>query len=101
VVARPDEIKGSALVAFVVLRSDVKPENIPDLPEILRAFVAKHIGPIAKPDEVRITSGLPKTRSGKIMRRLLREIVTSGVTTGDITTLEDMTVLAALRQDDE
>ncbi len=101
VVARPDEIKGSALVAFVVLRADVKPEYVAALPEILRAFVAKQIGPIAKPDEVRITGGLPKTRSGKIMRRLLREIVTSGVTTGDVTTLEDMTVLAALRQDDE
>jgi acetyl-CoA synthetase len=101
VVARPDPIKGHALVAFVVLRQGAETKNLNGLPEVLRNWVAKQIGPIAKPDEIRITGGLPKTRSGKIMRRLLREIITNGTTSGDVTTLEDMAVLAALRQDEE
>jgi acetyl-CoA synthetase len=103
VVAKPDEIKGSALVAFVTLKTQVSSSN-PDLEKIkeeLRAWVSKEIGPIAKPDEIRFTEALPKTRSGKIMRRLLREMVTTGKTTGDTSTLEDFSVLEKLRASDE
>jgi acetyl-CoA synthetase len=103
VVARPDDLKGSALVAFVTLKSHVTAEN-PDLEKIkeeLRNWVSKEIGPIAKPDEIRFAEALPKTRSGKIMRRLLREMVTTGKTTGDTSTLEDFSVLEKLRTADE
>ncbi len=103
VVARPDDLKGSALVAFVTLKAAVAAKN-PDLPklqEILRAWVSKEIGPIAKPDEIRFADALPKTRSGKIMRRLLREMVTTGKTSGDTSTLEDFSVLEKLRASDE
>src|SRR5580692_5612242 len=87
VVGRPDALKGQALVAFVTPRSDV---NVtPALKEELRGHVATQIGPIAKPDDIRFTDALPKTRSGKIMRRLLREIATNGEVKGDTTTLED------------
>lgn len=96
VVARPDEVKGNALVAFVVLKRGEMPSE--QLRQELREHVAKEIGPIAKPDEIRFTDALPKTRSGKIMRRLLREIVTSGKIRGDITTLEDREVVEKLRQ---
>ncbi|HZV11656.1 MAG TPA: acetate--CoA ligase, partial [Candidatus Kapabacteria bacterium] len=99
VVARPDEIKGQALVAFVTLKSGNAPSN--DLKEILRAHVSKEIGPMAKPDDIRFAEGLPKTRSGKIMRRLLREIATSGEVKGDVSTLEDYSVIAQLRNDEE
>ncbi|MBI2606748.1 MAG: acetate--CoA ligase [Deltaproteobacteria bacterium] len=109
VVAKPDDIKGSALVAFVTLKADAAKAalgngRVHHLKEELRAWVAKEIGPIAKPDEVRFTDALPKTRSGKIMRRLLREVVTGSVKTGvkgDTTTLEDFSVLEKLRQGDE
>lgn len=102
VVARPDEIKGNALVAFVTLKnkSDAS-DTAQDIKELLRAHVAKEIGAIAKPDEIRLTEALPKTRSGKIMRRLLREVASGGVVTGDTTTLEDYSVLEKLREDDE
>ncbi len=99
VVARPDEIKGNALVAFVTLKSGTTAS--PELAEALRIHVGKEIGPIAKPDEIRFTDALPKTRSGKIMRRLLREIVTGGIATGDVTTLEDSGVLERLRRIEE
>ena len=92
-------MKGNALVAFVTLKASATPT--PALAEELRAHVAREIGPIAKPDEIRFTEMLPKTRSGKIMRRLLREIVTSGVATGDVTTLEDAGVLERLRAGEE
>ncbi|MBC8125192.1 MAG: acetate--CoA ligase, partial [Candidatus Kapabacteria bacterium] len=101
VVARPDELKGHALVAFVSLKSSAKGANTDKLREELRALVAKEIGHIAKPDEVRFAESLPKTRSGKIMRRLLREIVTGGGVTGDVSTLEDMSVLERLHKGDE
>jgi acetyl-CoA synthetase len=108
VVARPDEIKGNALVAFVTIKLSVKSNsvdaNTPDLnlmKEELKKWVAQEIGPIAKPDEIRFADALPKTRSGKIMRRLLREMVTTGLTTGDTSTLEDFSVLEKLRLDDE
>jgi acetyl-CoA synthetase len=61
----------------------------------------KEIGALARPDEIRFTDALPKTRSGKIMRRLLREIATSGTVDGDVTTLEDFSVLEKLRTEEE
>jgi acetyl-CoA synthetase len=72
-----------------------------DLKEELRNHVAKHIGAIAKPDEVRFAEALPKTRSGKIMRRLLKEIASGANVTGDTTTLEDFSVLAKLAAPEE
>lgn len=98
VVARPDDIKGSAIVAFVTLESGKTPSLL--LKEELRNHVAQEIGHIAKPDEIRFTDTLPKTRSGKIMRRLLREIATSGSVMGDVSTLEDFSVLEKLRDED-
>lgn len=97
VVTRPDEVKGNALVAFVSLTSSAKGANLDKLREELRTHVAKEIGHIAKPDEIRFADSLPKTRSGKIMRRLLREIVAGGGVSGDISTLEDSGVLERLR----
>jgi acetyl-CoA synthetase len=99
VVGRPDELKGSAIVAFVTLQSG--DGGGPELKDELRAHVAKEIGGLAKPDDIRFTDALPKTRSGKIMRRLLREIAASGVIAGDVTTLEDFSVLEKLRTDEE
>jgi acetyl-CoA synthetase len=94
VVGRPDEIKGQGVCAFVTLKSKVEPT--PALKTELREHVGKHIGAIAKPDEVRFAEALPKTRSGKIMRRLLKEIASGSKVTGDTTTLEDFSVLASL-----
>jgi acetyl-CoA synthetase len=99
VVGKPDEIKGTAVVGFVSLERGVEPKD--SLREELRQHVAKEIGPVARPDEVRFAAALPKTRSGKIMRRLLRDVAAGRETTGDTTTLEDFSVLAALRQDEE
>jgi acetyl-CoA synthetase len=99
VVGRPDEIKGQGVVAFVTVKSGVKATAT--LRDALRAHVAKVIGPIAKPDEIRFAEALPKTRSGKIMRRLLKEIAGGGSVTGDTTTLEDFGVLTKLRQNED
>jgi acetyl-CoA synthetase len=99
VVARPDELKGQAIAAFVTLESQYQPSA--ELKDELRAWVAKEIGSLAKPDDIRFTEALPKTRSGKIMRRLLRELATSGDIQGDTTTLEDFAVIARLRENDE
>lgn len=99
VVARPDELKGSGIVAFVTLEGTHKATDT--LKEELRKHVAKEIGALARPDEIRFSDQLPKTRSGKIMRRLLREIATSGVVAGDVTTLEDFSVLEKLRTEEE
>jgi len=99
VVGRPDEIKGQAVVAFVTLKGGVKPDE--DLRKSLRNHVAHSIGAIAKPDDIRFAEALPKTRSGKIMRRLLKEIAGGGAVTGDTTTLEDFGILARLRSTDE
>jgi acetyl-CoA synthetase len=99
VVGRPDELKGTALVAFVTLKKGVAPT--PELKKELSAHVTKEIGAIARPDEIRFAEGLPKTRSGKIMRRLLRDVAGGKQTTGDVTTLEDLNVLAALRSNEE
>jgi len=94
VVGRPDELKGQSVVAFVTVKGGVVVSN--SLKEELRAHVGIHIGAIAKPDEVRFAEALPKTRSGKIMRRLLKEVASGKVVTGDTTTLEDLGVLAKL-----
>ncbi len=94
VVGRPDEIKGQAVVAFVTLKSGVRPTK--ELAQQIRNHVAHSIGAIAKPDDIRFTETLPKTRSGKIMRRLLKEIAGGGAVTGDTTTLEDFAVLTRL-----
>jgi len=99
VVGRPHEMKGQAIAAFVTLESGH--EASPELKEELRAWVAKEIGALARPDDLRFTDQLPKTRSGKIMRRLLRELATNGDIKGDVTTLEDFTVIAKLREQDE
>jgi acetyl-CoA synthetase len=99
VVARPDELKGSAIVAFVTLEGSQTPSD--QLNAELRAHVVKEIGALARPDDLRFTDVLPKTRSGKIMRRLLREIATSGSVAGDVTTLEDFSVLEKLRAGEE
>lgn len=99
IVARPDDLKGSAIIAFVTLEGSHRPS--PELNAELRAHVTKEIGALARPDEIRFTDMLPKTRSGKIMRRLLREIATSGTVAGDVTTLEDFSVLEKLRADEE
>jgi acetyl-CoA synthetase len=99
VVPRPDELKGSAIVAFVTLEGTQTPS--PALNQELREHVVKEIGALARPDEIRFSDALPKTRSGKIMRRLLREIATSGTVAGDVTTLEDFSVLEKLRAEEE
>jgi acetyl-CoA synthetase len=99
VVARPDDLKGSAIVAFVTLEGSHIASDA--LGQELRAHVSREIGALARPDDIRFTDALPKTRSGKIMRRLLREIATSGSVAGDVTTLEDFSVLEKLRADEE
>jgi acetyl-CoA synthetase len=99
VVGRPDDIKGQAITAFVTLQMGNEPTDA--LKDELRTWVGKEIGSLAKPDDIRFTDSLPKTRSGKIMRRLLRELAAGGEVKGDVTTLEDLSVLAKLRQDEE
>jgi acetyl-CoA synthetase len=98
VVGRPDEMKGQAVVAFVTLKGSATPSA--GLKTELRDHVGVHIGAIAKPDEVRFAEALPKTRSGKIMRRLLKEIAGGKTVTGDTTTLEDFSVLAKLSEEE-
>lgn len=95
VVGRPDEIKGQGVVAFVTVKTGVPTSK--ELALELRNHVAKEIGAIAKPDDIRFAATLPKTRSGKIMRRLLKEIVSSGEVKGDVTTLEDFNAVASLQ----
>lgn len=99
VVGRPDELKGQAIAAFVTLEGGRTGGE--ELKNELRAHVAKEIGALAKPDDIRFTDALPKTRSGKIMRRLLREIASGATVAGDVTTLEDLSVLEKLREDEE
>jgi acetyl-CoA synthetase len=98
-VGRPDELKGQALVVFVTLKSGVEASEA--LKEELRQHVAKEIGALARPDAVRFASGLPKTRSGKIMRRILKEIAAGSEVKGDTTTLEDFSVVASLQSQSE
>ncbi len=99
VVGRPDDLKGQAVVAFVTLQAGEMTTEA--LRAELKDHVVKEIGAIARPDEVRFTDALPKTRSGKIMRRLLRDIASGRETLGDTTTLEDYSVLARLREEEE
>jgi acetyl-CoA synthetase len=98
VVGRPDDLKGQAIVCFVTVKSgkDIHPE----LRDELKRHVRHVIGPVATPDDIRFTEALPKTRSGKIMRRLLKQVASGQVITGDTTTLEDFSVLAKLASDD-
>ncbi len=99
VVGRPDSLKGQALVAFVTLKGGIKPDQA--IRDELRAHVAKEIGPVAKPDDIRFAEALPKTRSGKIMRRLLKQVASGVEIKGDTTTLEDFSVLARLGSAEE
>jgi len=99
VVGRPDDLIGTAIVAFVTPRAGVPAGTA--LANEIRAHVAKQIGAIAKPADIRFTDALPKTRSGKIMRRLLRDIAAGKETVGDTTTLEDYSVIAKLRDSEE
>jgi acetyl-CoA synthetase len=98
-VGKPDEIKGQALVVFVT----AKPGHAatPELAAKLAEHVANEIGKFARPDQVRFADALPKTRSGKIMRRLLKDVAAGKESTGDTSTLEDLSVLAKLRSDEE
>jgi len=98
VVGRPDDLKGQALVCFVTLKNGVAATA--ELKEVIRAHVAHEIGSLARPDDVRFAASLPKTRSGKIMRRILKEIAAGGVVKGDTTTLEDFAVVAALQAEE-
>lgn len=97
-VGRPHDLKGQALVVFVTMKAGVKTDDA--LKAELRNHVGKEIGAIAKPDEVRFAPALPKTRSGKIMRRILKQIAAGQVIKGDTTTLEDVSVIAALQAND-
>ena len=99
VVGRPDELTGTAIVAFVTPKGGVEASD--ELMGQLRNHVSRQIGAIAKPKEIRFTDALPKTRSGKIMRRLLRDIASGNQTVGDTTTLEDYSVIAKLREGEE
>jgi acetyl-CoA synthetase len=99
VVGRPDEVKGQAIEAFVTLEAGHQWSD--ELRKELREHVAKEIGAFARPEEIRYADALPKTRSGKIMRRLLRDIASGVETVGDTTTLEDLSVLAKLREEEE
>jgi acetyl-CoA synthetase len=98
VVGKPHEVKGEAVIAFVVLKGQYpQGEEILRLTNDLRDWVAKEIGPIAKPDEIRFGENLPKTRSGKIMRRLLRTLAKGEEITQDISTLENPAILEQLK----
>jgi acetyl-CoA synthetase len=97
-IGRADEIKGQAIAVFVTIKAGEPGDS---LRQELKLHVRKEIGALAQPDDVHFTNALPKTRSGKIMRRLLRDIAEGRATTGDTTTLEDYSVLAKLRGDEE
>jgi len=99
VVGRSDQMKGQAIAAFVTLEGGYEASE--ELKQELRQWVAKEIGALARPDDLRFTESLPKTRSGKIMRRLLRELAETGEVKGDTTTLEDFGVIAKLRENEE
>jgi acetyl-CoA synthetase len=99
VVGMPHEMKGQGVAAFVTLKTGQKPSDA--LKKELVDTVAKQIGALAKPDQIRFTETLPKTRSGKIMRRLLKEVASGNEVKGDTSTLEDFSVLAQLREKEE
>ena len=95
VVSRPDELKGQGIVAFVTLKGGFEGDET--MLKELREHVAKVIGPIAKPDDIIFTPDLPKTRSGKIMRRLLRDVA-RGSKLGDVTTLANAEIVEQIRE---
>ena len=99
-VGRPHDVKGEAVAVFVTLNGG-EPADVNALKDALRKHVRQQIGALAVPDDIHFSATLPKTRSGKIMRRLLRDIAAGKETVGDTTTLEDYTVLATLRGNDE
>jgi acetyl-CoA synthetase len=99
-VGRPHDVKGEAVAVFVTLKGG-EPSDVAALKDVLRKHVRQQIGALAAPDDIHFSAMLPKTRSGKIMRRLLRDIAAGKETVGDTTTLEDYTVLAKLRGNDE
>jgi len=99
VVGKPDDLRGQAISAFVTLEGSHEPSDA--LKDELRKHVVREIGALARPDDIHFTEALPKTRSGKIMRRLLRDVAAGRESTGDTSTLEDLSVLARLRADDE
>ncbi len=99
VVARADAITGQAISAFVTVAANVKPDDA--LREELKEHVSREIGKLARPADIRFTDALPKTRSGKIMRRLLRDVASGQATVGDTSTLEDFSILARLRGNEE
>ena len=96
-VGRPDDLKGQALVVFVTLKPNH--QGTPEMKKLLAEHVGNEIGKFARPDSVRFAESLPKTRSGKIMRRLLKDIAAGRETKGDVSTLEDLNVLAQLREE--
>ena len=98
VVGFPHEIKGEGICCFVIPKGDIPPD---EAKKELIAHVRKQIGALATPDQIRFTTALPKTRSGKIMRRLLRDIAAGRESAGDTSTLDDISVLAKLRDDEE
>jgi acetyl-CoA synthetase len=97
-VGKADDLKGQALVVFVTLKTGHEANDA--LKESLRNHVGKEIGSLAKPDQVRFAASLPKTRSGKIMRRILKDIAAGTAVKGDTSTLEDFSVVASLQQDE-
>ncbi|MFA9461932.1 acetate--CoA ligase [Thiohalorhabdus methylotrophus] len=97
VVGRPDDVKGNSIFAFVILQGKREDQDLDQLRQDLRAHVTDEIGAIARPDEIRFADSLPKTRSGKIMRRLLRTIAAGDEVTQDISTLEDENVVRQLQ----
>jgi acetyl-CoA synthetase len=99
VVGRPDELKGQAVVCFVTLKTGVKAGG--GLRDELKKHVRTVIGPVATPDDIRFADALPKTRSGKIMRRLLKQVASGVQVTGDTTTLEDLSILAKLTSSED
>jgi acetyl-CoA synthetase len=99
VVGAPHDLKGEAVHAFVTLEAKIKPSA--SLKAELSEHVVKQIGALARPESIHFAESLPKTRSGKIMRRLLRDIAAGRESSGDTTTLEDYSVLAKLRETDE
>ena len=99
VVGRPDDVTGEAIVAFVVLKGDrPRGDAAKAIAKVLREGVGREIGPIAKPRDIRFGDNLPKTRSGKIMRRLLRAIARGEAVTQDVSTLENPAILEQLAQ---
>ena len=96
VVGRPDDLKGEEVIAFVTLEGTFNPSD--DLAKELKKHVVQEIGALARPGEIRFSDALPKTRSGKIMRRLLRSLASGQEVSGDTSTLEDRSVLDKLRQ---